>query len=146
MKGDRDDVAARGGAWAAFLNAGQSCIAVQRVFIHEWLYDGFLPRLMAAVGELRTGDPFDEAVEVGPLISETAAQRVEEWIDEAAAQRRLGGFEGCGVSLKRLPRDDLAVAKPVGPRALALVSDFTRFDPPEFDSPQPPASVPHTLP
>lgn len=65
--------------------AGQSCIAVQRVFIHEWLYDGFLPRLMAAVGELRTGDPFDEAVEVGPLISETAAQRVEEWIDEAVA-------------------------------------------------------------
>ena len=41
------------------------------------------------------------------------------------------------MSLKRLPRDDLAVAKPVGPRALALVSDFTRFDPPELDSPQP---------
>jgi hypothetical protein len=41
------------------------------------------------------------------------------------------------MSLKRLPRDDLAVAKPVGPRALALVSDFTRFDPPEFHSPEP---------
>ena len=41
------------------------------------------------------------------------------------------------MSLKRLPRDDLAVAKPVDPRALALVSDFARFDPPEFDSPQP---------
>ncbi|HEX7744460.1 MAG TPA: aldehyde dehydrogenase family protein [Micromonosporaceae bacterium] len=65
--------------------AGQSCIAVQRVYVHEWLYDGFLPRLAAAVDELRTGDPFDEAVDVGPLISETAAQRVEAWVDEAAA-------------------------------------------------------------
>ena len=42
-----------------------------------------------------------------------------------------------GMSLKGLPRNDLAVAKPVGPRVLALVSDFTRFDPPEFGSPQP---------
>src|SRR5918995_349081 len=41
------------------------------------------------------------------------------------------------MSLKRLPLDDLAVAKPVGPRALALLSDFTRFDPPDFDSPEP---------
>jgi hypothetical protein len=41
------------------------------------------------------------------------------------------------MSLKRLPLDDLAVAKPVGPSALALVSDFTRFDPPDFDSPEP---------
>jgi hypothetical protein len=41
------------------------------------------------------------------------------------------------MSLKRLPPNDLPVAKPVGPCALALVSDFTRFDPPKFDSPQP---------
>src|SRR5919198_1925221 len=41
------------------------------------------------------------------------------------------------MSLKRLPLDDLAVAKPVGPRALELVSDFTRFDPPDFHSPEP---------
>lgn len=65
--------------------AGQSCIAVQRVYVHEWLYDGFLPRLAGAVGELRTGDPFDETVDVGPLISETAAERVEAWVDEAVA-------------------------------------------------------------
>ncbi|MEE6257258.1 aldehyde dehydrogenase family protein [Plantactinospora sonchi] len=63
--------------------AGQSCIAVQRVFVHEWLYDGFLPRLVAAVEALRTGDPADEATEVGPLINEAAARRVESWVDEA---------------------------------------------------------------
>ncbi|TDB93648.1 aldehyde dehydrogenase family protein, partial [Micromonospora fluostatini] len=63
--------------------AGQSCIAVQRVYVHEWLYDGFLPRLVAAVQELRTGDPRDERTDVGPLISVAAAQRVESWVDEA---------------------------------------------------------------
>jgi glyceraldehyde-3-phosphate dehydrogenase (NADP+) len=72
---------------ATFSNyqAGQSCIAVQRVFVHEWLYDGFLPRLVGAVEALRTGDPSDEATDVGPLISEDAARRVEAWVDEAAA-------------------------------------------------------------
>lgn len=65
--------------------AGQSCIAVQRVYVHEWLYDGFLPRLIAAVEALRTGDPADDHTEVGPMISEAAARRVEERVDEAVA-------------------------------------------------------------
>jgi len=70
---------------ATFSNyqAGQSCIAVQRVFVHEWLYDGFLPRLVKAVSGLHTGDPTDEKVDVGPMISEDAARRVEAWVDEA---------------------------------------------------------------
>ncbi|MEV6365896.1 aldehyde dehydrogenase family protein [Micromonospora musae] len=72
---------------ATFSNyqAGQSCIAVQRVYVHEWIYDGFLPRLVAAVQELRTGDPTDERTDVGPLISVDAARRVEAWVDEAVA-------------------------------------------------------------
>jgi len=72
---------------ATFANyqAGQSCIAVQRVYVHEWIYDGFLPRVVEAVKSLVTGDPSDEATDVGPLISEAAAQRVESWVDEAVA-------------------------------------------------------------
>lgn len=72
---------------ATFSNyqAGQSCIAVQRVYVHEWLYDGFLPRLVAAVRELRTGDPTDPLTDVGPLVSVDAARRVEAWVDEAVA-------------------------------------------------------------
>jgi acyl-CoA reductase-like NAD-dependent aldehyde dehydrogenase len=72
---------------ATFANyqAGQSCIAVQRVFVHEWLYAGFLPRLVSAVAALTTGDPSDAATDVGPMISEDAARRVEEWVDEAVA-------------------------------------------------------------
>jgi glyceraldehyde-3-phosphate dehydrogenase (NADP+) len=64
--------------------AGQSCIAVQRVYVHAGL-PGFLPRLIEAVSSLRTGDPSDPEVEVGPMISEDAAKRVEEWVDEAVA-------------------------------------------------------------
>ncbi len=64
--------------------AGQSCIAVQRVYVHAAL-TGFLPRLLDAVTALRTGDPHDPEVEVGPMISEDAAKRVEEWVDEAVA-------------------------------------------------------------
>ncbi|MEJ3741890.1 aldehyde dehydrogenase family protein [Actinomycetes bacterium KLBMP 9797] len=72
---------------ATFANyqAGQSCIAVQRVYVHEWLEDAFVPRLVAAVEGLKTGDPFDEGVDVGPMISEAAARRVESWVDEAVA-------------------------------------------------------------
>jgi glyceraldehyde-3-phosphate dehydrogenase (NADP+) len=70
---------------ATFSNyqAGQSCIAVQRVYLHERLRDGFLPRLRSAVEALRTGDPADETVDVGPMISEEAARRVEAWVAEA---------------------------------------------------------------
>jgi acyl-CoA reductase-like NAD-dependent aldehyde dehydrogenase len=64
--------------------AGQSCIAVQRVYVHAGL-TGFLPRLVDAVSALRTGDPSDPEVEVGPMINEDAARRVEEWVQEAVA-------------------------------------------------------------
>jgi acyl-CoA reductase-like NAD-dependent aldehyde dehydrogenase len=81
---------------ATFSNyqGGQSCIAVQRVFVHEWLFDAFLHRLVGAVQALHTGDPSDENTDVGPLISEDAARRVESWVDEAigaGAELRTGG-------------------------------------------------------
>jgi glyceraldehyde-3-phosphate dehydrogenase (NADP+) len=70
---------------ATFANyqAGQSCIAVQRVYVTEGV--DLLPRLVDAVGALVTGDPSDAATDVGPMISEDAAKRVEAWVDEAVA-------------------------------------------------------------
>jgi acyl-CoA reductase-like NAD-dependent aldehyde dehydrogenase len=70
---------------ATFSNyqAGQSCISVQRVLVDASVYDGFLDRLVAAVRSQRTGDPSDEQTDVGPLIDEDAARRVETWVDEA---------------------------------------------------------------
>ncbi|MET8529374.1 aldehyde dehydrogenase family protein [Micromonospora sp. NPDC005172] len=72
---------------ATFANyqAGQSCIAVQRVYVHHALYADFLPRLVAAVRALRTGDPASELTDVGPMVSEDAAHRVETWVSEAVA-------------------------------------------------------------
>ncbi|MEV6598149.1 aldehyde dehydrogenase family protein [Actinoplanes sp. NPDC051346] len=83
--GDDDDLDRAAGRIATFgtYQAGQSCIAVQRVYVHQGL--DLLPRLTRAMEALRTGDPADPSVEVGPMISEDAARRVESWVDEAVA-------------------------------------------------------------
>ncbi|TDE30855.1 aldehyde dehydrogenase family protein [Nonomuraea mesophila] len=64
---------------------GQSCIAVQRVIVEQPVYDAFVERLVPAVKGLVTGDPADEKTQVGPLVSEAAAERVEQWVGEAVA-------------------------------------------------------------
>jgi len=70
---------------ATFSNyqAGQSCIAVQRVFADQRVADPLTTRTVQAVQALRTGDPGDESADVGPMISEDAARRVEAWVGEA---------------------------------------------------------------
>ncbi len=100
--------------------AGQSCIAVQRVYVHEWLYDGFLPRLLDAVGKLGVGDPRDAATEVGPMISEAAAERVEAWVDEAVAAGAVveAGGDRAGATypptvLTHVPADAKVVAEEI---------------------------------
>ncbi|MEV4873517.1 aldehyde dehydrogenase family protein [Streptomyces syringium] len=72
---------------ATFSNyqGGQSCISVQRVIADASLYERLLPKVVAAVEAQVTGDPSDPATEVGPLVSEDAAKRVESWVDEAVA-------------------------------------------------------------
>ncbi|MGI5180938.1 aldehyde dehydrogenase family protein [Dactylosporangium sp. CA-152071] len=72
---------------ATFSNyqAGQSCIAVQRVYVHDRHFDVLTERLVAAVEAQVTGSPWEDATDVGPLISEAAAERVESWVGEAVA-------------------------------------------------------------
>ncbi|GAA1788768.1 aldehyde dehydrogenase family protein [Planosporangium flavigriseum] len=79
------DFAANRIATFANYQAGQSCISVQRVFADRSGYDRLAERIAAAVAAQRTGDPWDENTDVGPLIDEAAARRVAEWIDEAVA-------------------------------------------------------------
>jgi acyl-CoA reductase-like NAD-dependent aldehyde dehydrogenase len=66
--------------------AGQSCISVQNVYVHASLHDRFLPRLANEVARLRLGDPVDPNTDVGTLIDEGAALRVESWVSEAVEQ------------------------------------------------------------
>ncbi|MEX0170279.1 aldehyde dehydrogenase family protein [Streptomyces sp. LMG1-1-1.1] len=72
---------------ATFSNyqGGQSCISVQRVIVDSSVHDRLLPKIVAAVEAQVTGDPSDAATDVGPLVDEAAAQRVESWVDEAVA-------------------------------------------------------------
>ncbi len=70
-------------AWGGFSYAGQSCISVQRVYVHADVHDKFVNDFVARVKALKTGDPLEESTDVGPLIDPTAAERVEEWVVEA---------------------------------------------------------------
>jgi glyceraldehyde-3-phosphate dehydrogenase (NADP+) len=72
-------------AWGGFTNSGQTCISVQRVFVHEKIYDRFTQELVRRVEALKVGDPLDPDVDVGPVIDAGNADRIEEWIDEAKA-------------------------------------------------------------
>jgi acyl-CoA reductase-like NAD-dependent aldehyde dehydrogenase len=73
----------------AFSHAGQSCISIQRILVHEAVADAFIERLVANVEKLSVGDPLDESTDVGPLITPDDRDRVKGWIEEAVA----GGAE-----------------------------------------------------
>ncbi|WP_120521053.1 aldehyde dehydrogenase family protein [Arthrobacter celericrescens] len=69
----------------AFGVAGQNCLSVQRVYVHISLYDRVLEHVVRGTKSLKAGPKFDRATDIGPLISEAEARRVEEWVDEATA-------------------------------------------------------------
>jgi acyl-CoA reductase-like NAD-dependent aldehyde dehydrogenase len=95
--------------WAAerialFANyqAGQSCISVQRVYVSREIYDVFAMLLTRHIAALRQGNPNDDATDVGPVISEAAAARIEQWIDDAVdgGAKVLIGGKRSGTSLE----------------------------------------------
>ena len=71
-----------------FTYAGQVCISVQRMFIHEAVWDPFLERFIAGAKAIRSGDPLDPETELGPMVDGAAASRTQRWVDEALA---MGG-------------------------------------------------------
>ncbi|MFH1024064.1 MAG: aldehyde dehydrogenase family protein [Planctomycetota bacterium] len=77
--------AARRCAVGAFYNSGQVCISVQRIYVEKPAYAAFLEKFIAATNALVVGDPLDETTDVGPMISELEAKRVEAWVAEATA-------------------------------------------------------------
>ena len=66
-----------------YYHAGQVCVSVQRIFVHEDISKPFLERFTAAVEKLRVGDPVLAETEVGPLILPKEVTRVEDWVNEA---------------------------------------------------------------
>jgi len=69
--------------WGGFSYSGQSCISVQRVFVHDDVYDELATLLAEAADALVTGDPLDPATDVGPVIDAASAERIASWLDEA---------------------------------------------------------------
>jgi acyl-CoA reductase-like NAD-dependent aldehyde dehydrogenase len=72
----------------AFSYAGQVCISVQRMVIHQDVWDEFLRRFVDGAAALKVGDPLDPTTDLGPMVDATAAGRTQRWVDEAVA---LGG-------------------------------------------------------
>jgi glyceraldehyde-3-phosphate dehydrogenase (NADP+) len=70
-------------AWGATVQSGQSCISVQRVYVHSSLYESFASDVVERMRALRVGDPLDDDTDVGPLIDASAAERVESWVRQA---------------------------------------------------------------
>jgi acyl-CoA reductase-like NAD-dependent aldehyde dehydrogenase len=95
--------AAKECARTGYSNSGQSCISVQRVYVHRSSYDAFLDAFTAAVDTLKVGDPIDPATDVGAMVDEEAAERVVRWSAEAA---------GSGARVLRGGTRDGATAAP----------------------------------
>lgn len=81
-------------AFGGYYQAGQSCISVQRVLVQEDVAEEFGERLAEQVLQLKTGDPMDPEVDVGPVIDHGALERITAWVDEAVqagAEILVGG-------------------------------------------------------
>ncbi len=91
---DIEDAATKCAA-GAFYYAGQDCTSVQRIRVQRRVYEQFLTYLLSGAQRLKLGDPLDETTDIGPMISEAAAQRAAEVVEEAVRQgsRRLYGGE-----------------------------------------------------
>jgi len=87
-------VAARGGAWAAYLNAGQVCTSAERFYVAREVYDDFVSEFVDYTRSLRVGDPLDASTDVGPMVSGSQRAKVEAQLEAAVkggAELLVGG-------------------------------------------------------
>jgi glyceraldehyde-3-phosphate dehydrogenase (NADP+) len=118
-----------------FSLAGQSCISVQRVFVHDAVFDRFAASLVARLEGLKIGNPLDPATDIGPMIEESEAARIESWVNEAVQQgakvltggRRLGPALYAPTVLVGVPETAKVCAQEVFAPVVGLYR-FTDFD------------------
>jgi acyl-CoA reductase-like NAD-dependent aldehyde dehydrogenase len=79
------DNAAANCAKTGFSNSGQSCISVQRIYVHSSVIDSFSSILTSQVQRLKVGDPLDPTTDIGSMVDVTAASRIIDWVGEARA-------------------------------------------------------------
>lgn len=88
------DYAVRRIAEGAFQYAGQICISVQRIYVHEAIFDRFREALQEATMQLKVGSPLEESTDVGPMIHAREAERVASWVEEAVRGGAKVAFGG----------------------------------------------------
>jgi acyl-CoA reductase-like NAD-dependent aldehyde dehydrogenase len=118
----------------AYYQSGQSCISVQRIFVHASVHEVLRDKLQVAIAKLHMGDPRDENVFIGPMIDVDAAKRVERWIADAVdagARVLVGGARKDNfvpaTLLEHVPHDsDLYRKEAFGP--VACIEPFDDFD------------------
>ncbi|MEM1068692.1 MAG: aldehyde dehydrogenase family protein [Planctomycetota bacterium] len=118
----------------AFYQSGQSCIGVQRIIAHASIYETLRDKLVEQTKQLVMGDPKEESTFIGPMISESEAERLHGWIEAAAAAggRVLCGGKRQGAMLQATVMEDVPSEQDVcaqeafGP--VAVLSRFTDFD------------------
>lgn len=109
--------------YGAFLYSGQTCISVQRIYVHQSLYQKFLDSLVERAKQLKSGDPMKEETDLGPLISREAAERVEAWVNEAKSKgakilcggRREGSFYQPTILVNTTPEMRINCEEVFGP-------------------------------
>ena len=123
------DVAARGGAWAAFLNAGQVCTSAERFYVMEPIYDEFVAAFVEHTESLVIGDPEDARTDIGPLVSEVQRAKVAAQVEGAVGagatletgggngSRERGHFMAPAVLTGTPPETDLLREETFGPVA-----------------------------
>jgi len=130
---DLDDAVARV-IIGAFYQSGQSCIGVQRLFVHSDVYDTFKEKLVAKTKALKSGDPKDPETFIGPMISENEAERLHGWINDAlnrGATLLCGGERNGNMLqatlLENVPADcDVSAEEAFGP--VAILDPFDDYD------------------
>lgn len=120
--------------FGAFYQSGQSCISVQRILVHEKIYETFKAKLVEATCQLKMGDPKEETTFIGPMISQAEAERLESWIHSAVkkgAKILCGGKrQGAVLSatlLENVPQEEKVCAdEAFGP--VAVLQPFRSFE------------------
>ncbi len=118
----------------AFYQSGQSCISVQRILVHAAVYDELRARLVAAAAALPMGNPQDDNTFIGPLISAAEAERLADWIAQAASAggKILCGGHRDGAMLEATLLEGVPVDQPICTREafgpVAVLSSFQDFD------------------
>src|ERR1035438_3205811 len=94
------DVASSGAVWGAFMNTGQTCLSVERCYVHQSLYSAFLDACSEKARKLRVGNGLDDATDIGPMIHERQVRVVELQVEDA--QRRGARVLAGGTRLREL--------------------------------------------